>query len=187
MQMLTYKVFEEKRMVSGKEHTNVFGLDKEKVQAVIDALGDKEKSIEEINANEAKAAGIYIVTDTNGEPQMVIIRGGKYGLSEAHFGAMVKALSLISRADSDFVKVASTQRGMKFLSAESSFKQLHSVGSNDGSDTAYWNKDTNADYLVAEIVAIAESYEIEAQRKNEDSSRIVGAVSVAELNYLKTK
>ncbi len=172
---LYYKVFKEKRMVDGKEHTNVFGLDKEKVQAVIDAL-KAGKNIEEINANEAKAAGIYILTDADGEPQMVVIRGGEYGLSESHFNALVKALDSIKEADPNFFKEASEQSGAKFISATASFKSFSeqdtNTGSNDGTDTIFINPFIRDNAVLYKFIIVVERFEVEASRKYKNISNI---------------
>ncbi len=178
VQMLTYKVFEERRMVDGKEHTNVFGLDKEKMQAVIDAI-EAGKSIEEINANKAKAAGIYILTDAEGNPAQIAIVGGEYGLTAEQLASLKKAAAGIEAEDPGITKFFSEQFGAKFVSGSTSFSDITNEGifsSNDGVDTIIiGNKQRTVADLI--IILLVESGEIHGGRHMFNYDELAGKLS----------
>jgi len=189
---LQYKAFDEQRPVIDYEknekqvYTNVLGLDEGEVARARAGLLAGEP-VDEINE---KLTSFYIFEGKNGSLPRVIVRGGEYGLDEAHFQAVLEALERIDEVDPDFLE-ETNKTGAKFISARSSFMDFGPVetdlraSANDFHDSVFVNTNRESSFLKHEGDILVESYEVEAGRKYPDVLYIVDAISLDEIRSLK--
>ncbi len=171
-------------------HENPLGLDPEIVAEAVRLLKEgkpmdeinrglmelyKKKSIEEINANEAKAAGIYILVDAEGNPAQIAIAGGEYGLSQEHLAALIKAHKAINETDPNEIRDESI-KGTKFISMGTSFIVLEKndirVSSSD-TDVVIGKKSEEPTIRYWIDLLISESREVDGTRRSVEDGRVM--------------
>ena len=160
---LEYKLNEVRR-VDSKNHTNVLGLDEAEVAQARAGLLAGEP-VDEINGG---LTSFYILTDAEGEPQMVAVVGGEYGVTKAQLANLKEAVAGIETVDPGILAFLSNQFGAKFISARTSFANVDNnrgiFSSNDGVDTIIAKQGsvkTVADFI---FVLLVESGEINGSR-----------------------
>jgi len=176
--VLDYKLHEV-RLVDGVKHTNVLSLDPAEVEWAIEQLNN-DVPIEEING---RLKSFQFIPDAEGEPQMVAVVGGEYGLTPAQLENLEKAAAGLEAVDPGILAFLSNQFGAKFISSGTSFTFEDKGGnfsSNDGVDTIIAKRKsvkTIADFI---FVLLAESGEINGGRHmvhNENGWVLMGNLS----------
>jgi len=168
-QVLQWKL-NEKRVIydmekgTSKLHTNVLGLDEAEVELAERMLKEGEP-IEKINE---QVKSFYILTDAQGEPRMVAVVGGEYGLTPEQLINLQKAVAGIEAVDPGRLAFLADQFGARFISSKTSFidvdDDIGTFSSNDGVDTIIAKTetvDTVADFI---DVLLAEGGEVHGGR-----------------------
>ena len=147
--------------------------------------------LETAQPNEPDKARIYIFQSQNGDLVRVIVRGGKYGLDEAHFQAVLKALKRIDEVDNGQFLSRTNKTSAKFIAARSSFMDFGSkeednrASANDFHDSIFINMKDQASVLKHEGDILVESYEVDAGRRSADILYMVDSISLNEIQALK--
>ncbi len=122
---LEYKLNEVRR-VDSKNHENPLGLNPEIVAEAVRLL-EEGKPVDEINQElmrlyeekqkeDPKSSGIWLAAGADGEPYMVAVVGGEYGLTFEQLANLQKAVAGLEAVDPGIMKFLSEQFGAKFVS-----------------------------------------------------------------------